>query len=585
MQLFNQKIQADIYRIDPDKINNTPQETIGHLIRLHKGQSYIPVELKENLLKNSDYTISLYINEINESAPEWIPFLGELIAESETSKLEKLKRKYPSFLLFINDSNNIFVVSKGAGRFVFSNYLQENFGVEILERLIDETKTDIRSITERGVMGNVLSSKKYYKPDHKFNDEQSFGKFYKSIETFISKDKLKTKLGIETDRSSLIISGENSLKISTKLGIDGIVERVNKINLLLKEPKTVHLNKFKKLAKKDLKKAFSTSSKNLQNLLEEKLLEEAYDEFNKGNYVEIYHPNVLKFLEANSINFQFENNLISIDWSNRININEVFNLLTLEIRDIDHYVETLNSIKTSLIFEDENEFNFPVLLKDWLIGDIIYNEKTYFKFDGDWYLYENEFIKEIENRIDSLIEKIGDQEILPNWKLTDSEGVYNASLKDNNSLICDKALYGGIEICDFLKFGNNELKLYHVKDKWGQSIRVVYNQIINGARFLAEIQNSDYKKIKIKLKSFYDQIIRTHYSLDDCPLTYEEFKKTIRRKKVKFILVYGSDSNKSRDEQIKKSKSNIAKLSIIQCENELRSFYNYNFDIVKVDRK
>jgi uncharacterized protein (TIGR04141 family) len=585
MNLFNQKIQADIYRIDPDKIIDTPIETIKNIIESHRGQSYISIELKKSISNFLDYNISLYINEINETIPDWLPFLGELISENEIHKLENLKRKYPSFLLFIYDIKNIFIVSKGAGRFVFSNFLQENFGIEILERLIDETETDIRSITERGVIGNILSSKKYYKPDHKFNDEQSFGKFYKSIETLISKEKLKTKLGIETDRTSLIISGENSLKISTKLGINDIVERVNKINLLLNESKTVHLNKFKKLAKKDLKKVLSTSSDNLQNLLEGKLIEEAYDEFKKGNYVEIYHPNILKYLEANSINFQFEDNLKSIDWSNRINLNTVFNLFNLEIKDIAHFVEFLNSVKTSLIFEDENEFNFKVLLKEWLIGDITFNEKMYFKFDGEWYIYENDFIKEIEDRIDSLLEKIGIQEDLENWKIGVSEGEYNQSFKNKNTLICDKALYGGIEICDFLKFDNNEIKLYHVKDKWGQSIRVVYNQIINGARFLAEIQNSDFKKINIKLKNYYNMILNTHYIHDKCPLTFDKFKKIIRSKKVKFILVYGSDSNKSRDEQIKTSKSNIAKLSIIQCENELRSLYNYNFDIIKVERK
>jgi len=583
-----QTIQADIYKLDPDKYIGSTINTIQRIVKTHSTsashQTYIHVPLKSGLNETKEFKIRLYVNEVLDSQPEWVIFLNEIAHENEQEYINKLKRKFPSFIIFIYNNEHIYAVTKGGGHFVINKYIKEDFGVEILERLIDENDSDLRSISERVVIGNVLAAQKFFKPDHKFTDEQSFAKFYKAIDALISKDKLYNLLGIKTTRTSMIIRGENNLKIGNQLKFDELINRVVKVNSLINATKTAHLNKFKKVTKKQLEVALLNET--LEMRLNNILIAQCFQEFVNSDFQEIYHPNIFKYLQANSVNFKRDEELINIDCNNRIDLDLIFSSFNLTINSINEFKDEMNEIKTFLVFENEDDFPHQANLIQWLIGDVILDGIKYFKFDGEWFRYENEFITEINNRVNRLLRKIGTPEILPAW-INQTEGEYNRSFIGNGVLVCDRAMYKNIEICDFIKFDltGQGLKLYHVKDGWGQSIRIVYNQIINGARFISEFRNNSGRLNTNKLREYYNSIKHTHYSNGHTiPVDFDQFKNLVNRKNVTFVLVYGHTNRTDRDSQITRSNSNIAKLSIIQCENELRSSYDFGFDIVKVNR-
>lgn len=582
--IFEQKIQADIYKIDPTRYNGSTENTVATIINNHQGQSYIEIKLDEGIQRIGNLNLQLYINDIEESAPDWIFFIKEISSEESQDEISNLQRKYPSFLLFFYNNSEIYVISKGAGRFVISNYIHENFGIEILERLVSPNESDLRSLQERGVIGSVIAAQKYFKPDHKFADEQSFGKFYKTVEALITQENLSSYLGIQTDRKSLIVNGENTLKINVRSTILEIADRIDRIDTLLNQPQRVKFNKFRKLPKKLL--ASVRNGEVLELTLVNELYGFAYAEYLSENYSEIFHPEIFKYLEASSVNISYEGHQFSLDLSERTTLHTIFTSLRCEFNTVEEFINIINSIQTELQFDEDESNGYKTHLGNWIIGDIELDNNKYFKFDGNWFKYESEFLNEINERIKWLLIKVGTQDFLPVWT-GNSEGDYNHSLRSNGTLVADRATIKNIEICDFMKFEPNGhgLKLYHVKDGWGQSIRVVFNQIMNGARFISEIRSNSGASNSQKLREYYNRIVHTHYQDSTVPIDFDTFKRLIKRKNITFVLAFRSNSQVSRDDLITNSTSNIAKLSILQCENELRSQYNFGFEITKIERQ
>jgi hypothetical protein len=111
---------------------------------------------------------------------------------------------------------------------------------------------------------------------------------------------------------------------------------------------------------------------------------------------------------------------------------------------------------------------------------------------------------------------------------------------------------------------------------------------MNGARFLAEIRaNANSSAFEKKLKLYYLDIAKKQYGGAKIPgVSFAIFKNRLQKNKIKFVLVFGheNNSNKTLEKLIMDSRSNIAKLSLIQCENELRSFFDFDFDIIMVKR-
>lgn len=580
MEKFPYKIQADIYKLDSVGLSSDPEKNIVTIVNKHstnkENYKYTEIELNPEIRKLHNFRVKLYINKKHSSIPDWREFLFSVITDSEKENehILGLNRKLPSMILFFYNENNIYVVTKGAGRHVIDNYIDSEFGISVLERLIDTNESDIRSANERGVIGSILSSSNYYKPNNSFNSTKSFGKFYKGVETFISKDKLEESLGISTSKTSLIIGGKNNLQINNKVTITDLANRIEKVNSLISKNKTSNINNFRKLNNRDLKK--------LKESLEFELIKLHFKQFLNNEKPDLYHPNLDAFLNAEAVILKFEKEPFNFDLDQQLNLIDIFDLLKISFSNLDEFSQALKDVSSSLILESEGNQLYRTQLVNWLDGEVKVEDIKYFKFDGGWYKYENEFLIEIKFQISYLLSKLGKQINLPNWKKSETEYQYNLSFKSSDFIICDKALYSKIEICDFFKYDDTDksLKLYHVKNNWGQSIRVVYNQIINGAKFLSELRaNNDNQE----LRKYFEAVSKQNYKDDS--LSWLQFKKLFKKtKSITFVMAYATESTKDRDSQILSSTSNIGKLSVLQCEHELRTKFEYNFDLVQIKR-
>jgi len=582
---FVHKIQADLYRIDSDTHIGSTANTIASFIQNHinnpRHSSYNEIELIPEAKQIKDFELQLFVSEVNDRTPDWLDFAHEIATPEGQSTLNGVTSKYPSLLLFVFNDEVIYVVAKGGGRHVIAEYIVEHFGVEVLERLIDHNESDIKGVRKRGVIGTTLASDKYFKRNYKLSDEQSFGEYYKSVQAMISREALSEKLGLETTRSSLTVSGENTLKIASSLKLDDIVDRVTRVhNLLGGNNEGKSINKFVRLNKSMLQRVVGSVTQ--EELMDNELLSFYYNEFGT-NTLDIYHPDIFEYVRAETIRFSRGQENKNLEYSSFITLEAIFDAFQISNPSFDQFTHECRAIECRLVYDDDERGLYRTNLLKWLTGEIEYDGKRYFKFDGAWYKYLNDFIQEIELRVENVLNRIGNQEDLPNWIASDNEGIYNEGFRiKSDFLVCDKVQYKGIEICDFMKMENDSIKLYHVKKGWGQSIRIVYSQIMNGIRFFSEIRNNDDPQIEIQLRTYYNSIKQRHYQNTQIPITWTLFRNRLLKNKVTFVLVFGSENNVDRNSQIISSRSNIAKLSIIQCENELRTQYDCGFEITKI---
>lgn len=127
---------------------------------------------------------------------------------------------------------------------------------------------------------------------------------------------------------------------------------------------------------------------------------------------------------------------------------------------------------------------------DCLEGELCVEDNVYFKIRKMWYVLEwdylallhDDFIKVIKN---VLIEKNTEWWLPRSWagnSKGEKEETYNRSYaSDKGYLVFDQICPDNIELCDILKYTNDALYLYHVKEEFGQHTRDACSQILNAA--------------------------------------------------------------------------------------------------------
>lgn len=585
-------IQADIYKLDPALINETPALHIDKLLREYsldeKNYSYKEVPLQENIGLSNGFELKLFVGEKDDRAPGWLSFLDSLVPTDHKPKLKHLKRNFPSFALFIFNDSSTYVITKGAGSHVIRKEIEELFGISVLERLIDPAKSDLRSAEERGVLGSVIAQSRYFKRDYTISDDRSFGMFYSGISALISNEKLEKYLGIKTNKNHLVIEGENSLKINSRVNIMELLERLQLIDELLKSGERFPINKFRILKSKELNRPEKGSK--LEHLINEELMKLTFSSHMNAEEIEVYHPDIVEYLKSTDLSFyvhqdngEYIDRKLSHD--TRITLKDILNLFNYSPTNYPQFKSNILAIFGG--FSSDHSDN-PVAircLEDWLTGEIEFNGQKYFRFDARWFIYELDFIEDVNISIQALFEKLPGGDKLKTWNHSsftkhdrkDSERQYNLSFKGEGYTICDTALIENIEICDFFKVVDDQIILYHVKSGWGQNIRIVYNQIVNGAKGLAHLRMTRNMTL---IKQYFDDVKARNYNKDD--LDFETFRDSLLSKNVKFCLVYGSKNTKSREDEIMSSKSTLAKLCVLRCEHEIRSIFSFSFDLIKV---
>ncbi|QXP68466.1 DUF6119 family protein [Polaribacter sp. AHE13PA] len=535
-------------------------------------------------LEFEDYEGKLIVIESDEKSSEWATFFPEEFVEGLT-----LTYKMPSLLFLINTINGIYAIVGGGFYKYVIPYLDTSFGLNTYSRIMNPTRDEIITIKTRGVTGMRAGMSEQFKDNYRIMDYIKFGK----IPT-----ELKIKLANETvdlyfsefinNRSPYII-----LNISSGFNIN---KKLNYTELELLISILIHIEQ---LPPNDFFSSYKeiTDARQISTSLKPALINELFNKRagilnNEISLFDICYPNKIEdFYSADEYEIKLKKEArkyITIDRTT--NKSEILKIILnyLNENGFDNNLNDFsNKIYNMYIRTFKNENNTPILNTALIYHLntelIIPHLGTFIYLDSKWYKLRENFINEMNTRCLEIFNISGlNNEILnETWDMGERrkrsrEDVYNDKYLKPNYLVLDKIIIDSIELADIIHIKEGVLYLCHVKYGFSTELRELYSQIISSARRLKndlKDENNEY------LKSIYNGLVNKERNNN---LSQDEFINLFKNNSIKYVMsITGHLKNRPLIENINSYKSNIAKLSLIQCYTEMRTdYYDLNIEII-----
>jgi len=446
------KTTKQVYEVleNEDKTYTQKQNQLKNkLLEVDSRYKYKSIQLNsENI---SDFTLYLFYRKHPKQEAPWKEFLKTQIPE-DTDITKEIKNKNESFVLFLYQrvDKKLYAVSGGYGAFTIQNFIVDDFGINILIRIIKGKEEKVlKSAKEVGVTGGVIGISKYFRSEYNFYENDNFGNIYREVAAYIDKDTANL-LGITNDTTKQCIA-KNSFKLNQSITFDEMIKIVTKLNEIMKNDANFTINEIKILDnKKDETLIQSLKKEVLENLWHNKYNIEIIEE--KLDFV---HKDIDKFLLAD----RFKCYRTNYD-----NIKTLFSEIINEIKSKskENFIKVFDTYNVSSFDEDDNILTEDKLFNH-LIYEVNYNGKSYFLINGKFYQIENNFKNRLNENCKIFIEHNYRDGLDKDWGNI-TEGEYNLLYKgDNNTIVLDTITPQSIEPCDILKYDNDNVYLYHVK--------------------------------------------------------------------------------------------------------------------------
>ncbi|KLU65673.1 hypothetical protein DEAC_c23030 [Desulfosporosinus acididurans] len=581
----SQRIQIAVYRIENTLFDGMSNGQIVEIIvstynsKVPEYESFLEQELREGL-DLQGFSMKVYYSEKNR-VPKWQGFLRPIL--NEDVDLLSGRNKDVSFVAFVFDENNLFAVSGGQGNFIVQDYINQNFGIEIISRIISENAKVIRSLNERGLTGAVLASTKYFRFDYKLADDDEFGKLYKQIRAELDNE-MSERLGFSADeiRKHVGCIAKSTFQISKSIDFSSLIRVLKNIASLLEQEPNFILNKVKIIARRgEINKALIEQ---LENRLYDIVVNNWYNRNPELDF-DICHPEYEAFFNASDYNLLLTNTktlLCEEPYDELTDFSFVFDALDKQGFDITQVVEIRGFLKRLRVRSYDSEGN--VLTEATLIkhlhGELHLHDKIYFLIDGEWYEVENDFIDRLNRECEQVINESLEGFSLEPWLNNyGDEDQYNQQyVGEPDFLVMHKIYPDGFEIADIVKSEGINTYLIHVKKGFNNSMRELASQLAISARIVQEAQISgDFQQI-IKVYEGLEEKVRSddhYFSLignQTEKISKDQFLNLFKGKNIIFCLAFYDIAKVERDiVNIDRFDSNIAKFSLIELYRRLKS--------------
>lgn len=577
------KISTKIFKINEAHLEKvSARDFIHQRIEYHNRNASTLYKEVPCAKAGNEFDQILYTHNPKETPPSWQKLLLEITGNH--GEIKYIKSRYPSFVLFFFSNMEVYAITGGSGYRVIEETIDTQFGFSVVERLIDTSQSDMRRISERVFLGVELASNRFFRPDYVFDDEDTFGKYYRGLDVFIRKEKLKD-IGVSTDKKELLVRGEAGFKIDTKITFEQLVERIEKLSQILKKNKTgIELNPFKKLTRGELKIPVGRQQ-TIKDQLEQHLADYYYKLFQKNDELsEIYHPSLIEYLNCSQIRIKYDKKEEFISTAQRITPRLIIGTALGYVDGIQFplFRKLSNEIIISLYDETTEKYIHNASLADCFFGEVPIDDKRYLKFENDWFHYTLQFASDLNSRLESMKERVR-IETMAEWSHLNTEGEYNdLHAMKHNTLVADRKFHKKIEVADIISWTKNELIIYHVKNGLNKDLRVLQSQIINSAKVLAEFRSNINAK---SVEQYYEKLKKQPSGFKGSFPSISEFKKILMSTNVRFVFSFSTKTkNSTRDsifDEIAASQSAIAKISVLHTFYTIRQM-DYEFSIAKI---
>jgi uncharacterized protein (TIGR04141 family) len=606
------KTNGKLYKININSFKGTENsgELIDRMIGIfNKGEenTFEQKSIKKGVLSKTNFSIKLftYVSDADKK-PDW-KFFIDSITEDDNSELMSISS---SFLLFIYNKKEIYVLSRGYHGFsVINNFIENDFGLEVISCLVKQNSTVIRALNERRFFGDEYLTQRNFKGEFLLNYDDNFGKIYNDIIAEIPEEDF-SKLGIVKKRANIkkvSVDVGASLEISSSFDFNELLNRIQKISNLLKDTKStnrVSLNHFSKVKSSMLSK--------IEDKLEQKLFEKCFENISTSkNNIDFFYKDINTYITSKKISitdkFTGEEVFESEDLKsiNYLNVIEELKSAGILIDTIENFKASFNELVFTLHPINESQENIDSTFMEWINTDIVYEKQIFFRIDGVWYIFENNIDSYLDNEIKKINFKNLSVTSLNKWSKTTKtfktgknvtgyhESHFNSNHRSNDCfIIADTCFHNYLELADLIRidFDSKELYLYHVKRGIDKDLRVLSSQILNAVRtFRYDISDE-------MLGKYYDEIKKKQYDNKNIyyydkgkrnNLNKTEFKKLFLNNNFKLNIVFAVSSPKKDDLklQIQKSDSRIAKLSLLHTIKEIRKYdYDIKFELIQENK-
>jgi len=538
-------------------------------------------------ITNASWNISMFYQKL-QSHIKWKDFIRPIVDQTQDVISNDSQLNESIVVLFEkSDSGVIYGVVTGNGYFILAEYLDPEFGIDILSRIVKKEERILKSTKEASLAGGIFGEIRFFRQSFNLYENESFGSFYQELKTLIDKDILRTQLGFsaeELKKDNLCIA-KSSFKITKSIDFTKLISILDGFENILATKTPIDINNVRKLSKQ--------IDKDLIQKLKIRLAFKLFQKY-KGskaayNY-DLCHSDFEKYLTADHYSVT--------KGTKKYGEDTILNLVYYEqlcemIRSTDGDVASIRDFVNKyhdLIIESYDS-NSVLLTRGraiaHIIADLEYDKERYFFIENTWYQINNKYIDQLNLECNSFIDASYHSNTMLPWVAgLAAENDYNALYFGmKNTLVLDKITQENIEICDILKWDSENLYLYHVKIGMGNTMRDLCSQIFISAQRIKRDIESDRSFLEAYYASIEAKIGGSSY-FDKAGKQTQQISKddfiSLFRKKIKYVLVVQDDVAKARSiKNIEKYNSNIAKLSISELYKKMKGI-DVSLEIVQI---
>lgn len=560
----------------------SPQTKILHIVNRHREslENFNDVNLELQSIQIDQITYQIYVYSKSESVSSWKTFLPGEITENEDFNIQG-----PSFVLFAIIEDRIFAIIGGSAIVVITRYLNQNFGIDLYEKIADPINDVITWIESRGITGNLSYQATRYRNQQKLIDAISFTRIPFRINLILRRDLIDTVFDFleisETDNVHISIG--SSFHLKWRISFSETHTLLNRLHYIMDSTDEISLSQFSRV--KDKK------------LIGDHLRLQLYSEV-RDDMIRIFSPENNPFGTRLDLDFAHPSKLEAFYECNNYKMYERGAQLPFYESDTRDglYIEGLKFLFENADPQNPQDFNHIIsgirvygykdldrkthaMFADHLTCEINFDGRPAFLIDTRWYRVRRDFIETINSQCSSMItSNYWNNNPLEHLWGNQDEGDYNLQYNDTEGfLVLDKMLGQNIELCDLMYEAENTIYLIHVKKGFDAKIRDLANQIsISSTRLNNDIKSGSFE--------FVDMVIERYNNANpDRVLSIEEFRAKFK-KEIVYVMAFNSQLSNNRKVvgNMASVRSNIAKFSLIQSIREMQTD-SYSLKIVEIE--
>lgn len=433
--------------------------------------------------------------------PVWSGMASQFVGSINENK-KFISNSHISYVLTYKKGDSLYLLTGGLGSNYISDFVQKNYGLYLLPKLISDDLPAVKSVLENRLTGNRLSDRRANRNSTTINVENELATIFRELSLEFGST-IISELNIieegEKPPKLLNVIAKDSLVVRKSLSLDKLANMIEKLN------KIEQLDDSFSLGYLVPAKKYDYSSTELKELMINYFKDGKYD-----NFILVGSEICEYYLSANKYIIKDSDGNIILENTEPIKLEDVYfayfkqpisrsraeNFLRLEISTYDD-----GGVKLP-----------PTKLKDCLQG-YVENEKGnfFYLFSGDWLVFDPKYVESLGNTFKKQYASLTDinnslTNILKNNGYR-TEDDYNLSFEKSSEVILAHTVRANnIELADLIYYDDNNDCLYLVHNKGtfnGAGSRDLMNQIITSVEFI-----NNYRHDSLKRKKFFEDYFK-----------------------------------------------------------------------------